>query len=169
MLTYVINTSENKTFDSDLLFELSGYSKIRWMHCRLDEVEECAKEISVKQNILGAEKFRVAVLVDFYGFDRIRRPYGCGGKGYGEETGIDLCLYYPYIETYLVDHLFDYLETRNLHAATREVYYIQNENADRYSFINNREEQLRQVISPSEPESASFVASAMTVVRRRRA
>lgn len=154
MLTYVINTSENKTFDSDLLFELSGYSKIRWMHCRLDEVEECAKEISVKQNILGAEKFRVAVLVDFYGFDRIRRPYGCGGKGYGEETGIDLCLYYPYIETYLVDHLFDYLETRNLHAATREVYYIQNENADRYSFINNREEQLRQVISPSEPESA---------------
>ena len=32
MITYVINTSDNKIFDSNLLFELAGYNKIRWMH-----------------------------------------------------------------------------------------------------------------------------------------
>ena len=50
MLTYVINTSENKIFDSNLLFELAGYNKIRWMHCSLDKVKECAIEICDKQN-----------------------------------------------------------------------------------------------------------------------
>ena len=149
MLTYVINTSENKTFDSDLLFELAGYSKIRWMHCRLDEVEECAEEICCRQNVLGADVFRIAVLVDFYCFDRIRRPYG--DNGYREDPGVDLCIYYPYIETYLSDHLFNYLEKRNLHSATREVYYIQNEKNDKYAFLANREEQMRKIMTPVLP------------------
>jgi len=33
MITYVINTSENKTFDSEKLFDLAGYNKIRWIQC----------------------------------------------------------------------------------------------------------------------------------------
>ena len=54
MLTYVINTSENKTFDSDRLFDLAGYHKIHWMNCSLSEIGECARTIHEKQNILGA-------------------------------------------------------------------------------------------------------------------
>lgn len=142
MLTYVINTSENKIFDSNLLFELAGYNKIRWMHCSLDKVKECAIEICDKQNVLGADAFRIAVIVDFYCFDRIRRPYGY--SGYTEDLGVDLCLYYPYIETYLSDHLLSHLDRNNLHAATCEIYYIQNEKNDKYSNIANRKEQLKK-------------------------
>lgn len=144
MLTYVINTSENKIFDSNLLFELAGYNKIRWMHCSLDKVKECAIEICDKQNVLGADAFRIAVIVDFYCFDRIRRPYGY--SGYTEDSGVDLCLYYPYIETYLSDHLLSHLDRNNLHAATCEIYYIQNEKNDKYSNIANRKEQLRKIM-----------------------
>ena len=76
MITYVINTSENKTFDSGMLFDLAGYSKIRWLYSPLNEIEKCAEKIYEKQNVLGAERFRIAVIVDFFGFDRIRIPYG---------------------------------------------------------------------------------------------
>lgn len=146
MLTYVINTSENKTFDSDLLFELAGYNKIRWMHCSLSDVEECAKDIQAKQNVLGAEPFRIAVLVDFYSFNLVRRPYG--GQGYQGDNGVDLCVYYPYIEAYLADHLFDYLEKLDLHAQTCEIYYMQNERSDKYEYLANRDEQVRKILSP---------------------
>lgn len=147
MLTYVINTSENKTFDSDLLFELAGYNKIRWMHCSLSEVEECAKEIYSKQNTLDAEAFRIAVLVDFYCFDRVRKPYG--GHGYHADPGVDLCIYYPFLEAYLSDHLFDYLERLDLHPFTCEVYYMQNEKGDRYEHLANRDEQVKKILSPA--------------------
>lgn len=151
MLTYVINTSENKTFDSDLLFELSGYNKIRWMHCRLVHVEDCVKEISTRQNVLGAEAFRVVVLVDFYGFDRIRKPYGSGEEGYRADSGVDLCLYYPFVEVYLTDHLFAPLAKKNLSAKTYEVYYIQNERSDKiYSTIDNREAQLKYLFGQTD-------------------
>ena len=45
MLTYVINTSENRTLDSDKLFDLAGYNKIKWLNCRLSEVRQCAEYI----------------------------------------------------------------------------------------------------------------------------
>ena len=95
MLTYVINTSENKTFDSDQLFKLVGYNKICWLNYGLSELEKCADEICEKQMVLGADDFRIAILVDFYGFDRVRSVYG--SKGYSPiETGVDLSIYFPH-------------------------------------------------------------------------
>ena len=43
MLTYVINTSENKVLKTDLLFELVGYNKIAWMRSPLAHIEDCAE------------------------------------------------------------------------------------------------------------------------------
>ncbi len=144
MLTYVINTSENKTFDSSLLFELAGYNKIRWMRCPLDKVEKCAEEICEKQNILGADHFRIAVIVDFFGFDRIRIPYG--RRGFRDDTGVDVSIYVPYIEAFLLDNLVVYLEKRDLFAADFEVYYVQNEKSENYDLFENAKRQLEQVL-----------------------
>ena len=109
MFTYVINTSGNKTFDSDKLFDLAGYNRIAWKNCKLDEIGDCAKEIMERQNVLAAEPFSVAIIVDFFGFDRIRPPYGREG-GFVEEHGVDLSLYTPYIEAYIADKMISYLE-----------------------------------------------------------
>ena len=144
MLTYVINTSENKTFDSDRLFDLAGYNKIRWHNCLLSDIKQCAQEIFEKQNILGADRFRIAVLIDFYGFDRVRVPYG--RLGFGGESGVDISLYMPYIEAYLMDNLIAYLELRELYAEDFEIYYVQNSKLERYEFVQGAEEQLKQVI-----------------------
>ncbi|MBR3919227.1 MAG: hypothetical protein IKJ59_10900 [Clostridia bacterium] len=152
MITYVINTSENRTFESDTLFDVAGYNKIRWMKCRLDEIKRCALEIYEKQNILAAEQFRVAVIVDFYGFDRIRTPYG--KEGYGEEKGVDLSLYMPYIEMFLADNLIATLERQEMVAADYEVFYVQSSKFERYECLDNAEEQLRYILSGAgEPES----------------
>lgn len=148
MLTYVINTSENKTFDSDRLFDLAGYSKIRWMNCRLSDIGQCASEIFERQNTLGADSFRIAVLVDFFGFDRIRVPYG--RNGYGAETGVDLSLYMPYIELFISDNLIAYLEKRELFASDFEVYYVQSGKYERYEFLDNEKEQLMRVLHGDE-------------------
>ncbi|MBQ1244460.1 MAG: hypothetical protein IIX94_01785, partial [Clostridia bacterium] len=139
MLTYVINTSENKTFDSDKLFELSGYNKIRWMNCDLNKVKGCAEEIFEKQNVLGADDFRIAVIVDFYSFDRVRAAFG--RNGYGSEEGVDISLYMPYIEAFLSDNLRDYLAKKDLFAADFEIYYVQNEKHEPYEFLDNAMEQ----------------------------
>ncbi len=156
MLTYVINTSENRTLDSDRLFDLAGYNKIRWMNCRLDEVDSCAQYIYEKQNVLGADRFRIAVLVDFFNFDRIRTPYG--RKGYRPDEGVDISVYMPYIEIYLMDNLVNYLENRELHPFDFEVYYIQNSKLERYDFLNNSLFQLRQVLSGDPlPEELSYL------------
>lgn len=144
MLTYVINTSENKTFDSDRLFDLAGYNKIRWHNCLLSEIKQCAQEIFEKQNILGADRFRIAVLIDFYGFDRVRVPYG--RLGFGGESGVDISLYMPYIEAYLMDNLIAYLELRELYAEDFEIYYVQNSKLERYEFVQGAKEQLKQVL-----------------------
>lgn len=144
MLTYVINTSENKTFDSDRLFDLAGYSKIRWLNCALSDVRLCAEEIFEKQNVLGADTFRIAVLVDFYGYDRIRVPYG--RLGFGPEAGVDISLYMPYIEAYLMDNLIAYLENRELYTSDFEVYYVQNTRIERYEVLDNLMEQTRAVL-----------------------
>ena len=149
MLTYVINTSENKTFDSSTLFELTGYSKIRWMHCSLNEIRSCAEKIFERQNVLGAENFRVAVIVDFYNFDRVRMPYG--RRGFVEDEGVDLSIYMPYIEVYLMDNLVAYLEKKDLFAADFEVYYVQNEKSERFDLFENANGQLEKILSGDEP------------------
>ena len=145
MLTYVINTSENKTFDSSKLFDLAGYTKIRWMQCSLHEVKKCAEEIYEKQNNLGADKFRIAVIVDFYGFDRIRIPYG--RRGFGSDNGVDMSIYMPYIEVFLMDNLIAYLENRELFTSDFEVYYVQNEKSERYELFDSAKSQIVQVLS----------------------
>ncbi|MBE6636999.1 MAG: hypothetical protein E7618_04265 [Ruminococcaceae bacterium] len=145
MLTYVINTSENRTLDSDRLFDLAGYNKIRWMNASLNEMDQCAQFIFEKQNVLGADEFRIAIIVDFYGFDRIRVPYR--RLGYKAETGVDISLYLPFIETYLVDHLLTFLENRELSAVDFEIYYVQNTKLERYEFIDNALDQMRQVLN----------------------
>lgn len=147
MLTYVINTSENRTFDSDRLFDLAGYNKIRWMNCSLSQVRQCAEFISEKQNVLGAEQFRIAVIVDFFGFDRVRTPYG--RQGYHPEIGVDISIYMPFIEVFLLDNLITYLENKELRSSDFEIYYIQNEKLERYEFIDNALEQTAQVLSGS--------------------
>lgn len=148
MLTYVINTSENKTFDSSRLFDLAGYNKIRWMHCSLNNIGTCAKEIYEKQNFLGADAFRVAVLVDFFGFNRIRPPYGRGEFGFGtEEKGVDFSLYLPYIEAYMIDNLFNPLNRKEVYASAFEVYYIQNGKYERFQNLSNAEAQLASILS----------------------
>ena len=124
MLTYVINTSENKTLDSDKLFELAGYRKIRWMNRSLNRVEECIKEIFEKQNVLGADEFRIAVIIDFFGYDRIRAPYG--RMGFTKEVGVDASTYEPLIEAYLMDTLIEPLTKKDLYPADFEIYYAQN-------------------------------------------
>ena len=141
----MINTSENRTLDSDRLFDLAGYNKIRWMNCPLNEVSQCAQYIFEKQNVLGADKFRIAVLIDFYNFDRVRVPYG--RRGYRPEEGVDISLYLPFIEIYLLDNLITFLEYRDLHAADFEIYYVQNTKLERYEFLSNSLTQLRQILT----------------------
>ena len=148
MLTYVINTSENKSFNSEKLFELAGYKKIRWISCPLNEIKSCAESIYEKQNILCADQFRIAVIVDFYAFDRIRQPYG--RRGFIEDNGVDMSLYMPYIEVFLMDNLVEYLERRDLFAADFEIYYVQNEKCEQYDLMDNAHQQLRQILKGSE-------------------
>ncbi len=120
MLTYVINTSENKVFDSNLLFELVGYSQIRWKHCSLDKIDLCATEICAeeKSKILSTGEYRVVVLVDFFGF-----PHTDPAK---EETaGEYVELYKGFLEYYLMENLFGTLKQNNIPAKACEIYYIQ--------------------------------------------
>lgn len=145
MITYVINTSESRTLNNNQLFELSGYNKIRWLNCPLAEVNKCAQHIYEKQNVLGAENFRIAILVDFFGFDKIRVPFGRINYLYDE--GVDISLYLPFIEVYLMDNLIKYLENRDLYTSDFEIYYVQNTKLDQYEFIDNAKEQLYTILS----------------------
>ncbi len=148
MLTYVINTSENKSFDSEKLFDLAGYSKIRWISCSLTDIRACADSIYEKQNVLGADQFRIAVIVDFYSFDRIRLPYG--RRGFVEDKGVDMSLYMPYIEIYLLDNLIGYLEKKDLCTADFEIYYVQNEKGEQYELLDSALSQVRQILNGDE-------------------
>ncbi len=147
MLTYVINTSENKTFDSKKLFSFAGYHKIVWIDCLLSEVENYALEIYERQNALAATDFRVAVIVDFYSFDKIRKPYGTDGFS-REEEGVDLAIYYPFIEAYLADNLFDKLSRMNLKVEQRDIYYVQSTDNDGFENISNAVEQIKTIFTP---------------------
>lgn len=151
MLTYVINTSENKTFDSDQLFKHVGYNKIRWMNYNLNELDKCAKIICEKQRKLGADDFRIAILVDFYSFDRVRRNYG--SLGYipeKEDEKVDLCIYFPFLEAYIVDHLFAELQRKELFVRERHVFYIQDSKSDGFNVLDNKEEQVANILEPVE-------------------
>ncbi len=144
MITYVINTSENKTFDSKILFELAGYTKIRWIQCRLDEISKTTEEICEKQNTIGADDFRIAVIVDFYNFDKIRTPYG--KKGFSTDVGVDISLYMPYVEIYIQDNLIANLDKKELCPSDLEIYYIQNEKSEHYDVFENADAELRLVL-----------------------
>ena len=159
MLTYVINTSENKTLDSDKLFELAGYRKIRWMNRSLHRVEECIKEIFEKQNVLGADEFRIAVIIDFFGYDRIRAPYG--RMGFTKEFGVDASTYEPLIEAYLMDTLIEPLTKKDLYPADFEIYYAQNGSHERYTALANDMEQLRQIVYGDESSAGELSKKAL--------
>lgn len=148
MVTYVINTSENKTFDSDQLFRLVGYNKIQWLNCSLDNVQSCIDFIKNKQGAIEAEEFRIAFLIDFYGFDRIRPPYG--RRGYGIDQGVECSLYLPYIEAYLKDSFLYILEKQEYYPAECDVFYIKSGNFEVIENIENLEEQVKQIVSPDE-------------------
>lgn len=152
MLTYVINTSENKTFDTEKLFSLVGYNKIIWINSKLNEINNCVEFIFDKQNVLGADDFRIAVIIDFYNFDRIRLPYSeIGYKTKEEEKGVDLSVYYPFIECYLIDNLFDKLSQKNLIISQRDIYYVQDDSFEKLENISNAEEQIRKIVKCFEP------------------
>ncbi len=153
MITYVINTSENKTFDCDQLFRLAGYNKTQWINCTLDKVKECVEFIKNKQGTIVFEQFRIAVIVDFYEYNRIRAPYGT--LSYAKEEGVDFSVYLPYIEAYINDKLLFELEKEEFHPAECDVYYIKSGNYDYVERIDNLESQVNQILSPVE---SSFVA-----------
>ena len=118
MLTYVINTSENKVLKSDLLFELVGYNKISWMRSSLSSIEDCAEEIVKRQQPMTAGEYRVVVLVDFLAFEKTLYP---------EENPVSeyLSIYKSLIEIYLNDHLYTPLRRAQLGFDGLEVFYIQ--------------------------------------------
>lgn len=120
MLTYVINTSENKTFDNNLLFELVGYSQIRWKHCSLQGIDLCAEEIcdEERSKILSTGEYRIIVLVDFFGFPKTDPSETETASEYVE-------IYKAFIEHYLLMHLFNPLKQQNIPAKACEIYYIQ--------------------------------------------
>ncbi len=156
MLTYVINTSENKTLESDPLFKLVGYNKIRWMNYGLRDLEECADEICERQTMLGAEDFRIVLLVDFYGFDRVRTIYGA--EGYSSvESGVDLSIYFPLLEAYMVDHLFSRIRRKDLVVQEKHVFYIQGDKNDGFNVLENKEEQLEFILEPEEESVTEIV------------
>ena len=158
MLTYVINTSSNKTLDSNRLFELSGYNRIRWMSCDLDRIKECADEIFQSNQNVFVESFRIAVLVDFFSFDKIRTPYS--NDEYKALHGVDLALYLPFIEAYLTDHVFGYLEKRNLFAADCSIIYIHGGQYDDFLQISNGKYQLSGILT-GDPKTRGDISKEM--------
>ncbi len=153
MHTYVINTSENKVLDSDLLFELVGYDRISWMHCHLNEIDDCAKDIFIKQNVLTADDYRVVVLVDFFGFELVRLPYD------KDESKVETGIYRPCIEVYLHEHLFDFLAKKNLPADKCVIYYIQNGKYEKLDHIANAEEQTARIFRMTAEAEALHAAA----------
>lgn len=118
MLTYVINTSENKVLKSEVLFDLVGYNKIVWMRSGLSAIDECAEEILRRQEPMTASEYRVVVIVDFLAFEKTLFP---------EEYPVSeyLLIYRKLIEIYLYRHLYNKLYRTRLGFDGLEVFYIQ--------------------------------------------
>lgn len=133
MQTYVINTSENRVFDSNFLFELVGYSNITWMYSGLEQIDECAKRIIERQNAPMADECRVVVLVDFHAFPHTLRPELEAASDY-------IAIYKSLIEIYLSDHLFGRLRSAHIAIGGKEIFYIQYIKKETY-IINAAEQQ----------------------------
>ncbi len=146
MVTYIINTSDNKAFDSKNIFSLVGYTRIVWMNKQLNRVNECADEIIERQNALGVDDFRVAVIVDFFNFDKIRHPYGENGFIKDNEA-VDIAIYFPFIESYLADNLFDKITRKHLRVHQKDIFYVQNCAVGAIDTINNAKEQTKLILT----------------------
>ena len=143
MQTYVINTSENRVFDSNLLFELVGYNKISWLDSGLDKVETCAKNIIEKQSAPMADDCRVVVLVDFYSFKKTLHPDKEAASDY-------VAIYKNFIEIYLLDHLFDPLRHARVGLDTCEVFYIQYVEQATHRYNDAEKEQVAHLLKLDE-------------------
>ncbi len=141
MITYVINTSENRTLNSNLLFELAGYKKIHWMYAPLKEIESCAETIIADQNKLIEDTLRIAVIVDFYGYNRIRLPFE------KDASKVHVDIYKPFLELYLTDYLYNKVQKRGCRVAACEVYYIQNNTDGSVTYSANKNEQIAHIFS----------------------
>lgn len=118
MLTYVINTSENKVLRTDLLFKLVGYNKISWLRSQLQSIRDCATEIEKLQQPMTAGDYRVAVLVDFMAFEKTLYPEL-------DPVSENIAIYRKLIEIYLYEHLYLPLLRSQLGFCGMEVFYIQ--------------------------------------------
>ncbi|MBQ7364450.1 MAG: hypothetical protein IJW46_02500 [Clostridia bacterium] len=141
MITYVINTSKNKTLDDNLLFDLAGYSKIHWLFSSLDAIEGCADTIVKDQNKLIGDSLRVAVILDFYGYDRIRLPYD------SEPDKVHVDVYKPFLLAYLVKNLFHKIQKRGCRITSCEVFYIQSDVDGSSESAANRNEEISYIFS----------------------
>ena len=130
MHTYVINTSENKKFDSNLLFDLANYNQIQWLWCSLPKIEDCAEEIFKKEIIpIPSRDFRVVVLVDFFKYRFASRTnLGGGNSMVSDSPGEYIAIYKNFIGQYLLAHLFDYLRKKGIPAKECEIYFVQYHN-----------------------------------------
>ncbi|MBQ7309593.1 MAG: hypothetical protein IJW87_05385 [Clostridia bacterium] len=120
MQTYVINTSENRNFDSNLLFSLARYEQIQWISCSLNDIKTCAEEIFEKEDAkIPFRDYRVVVLVDFFNY-----PHSVHSEN-NSSPGDYIEIYKFFIEHYLLTNLFEYLKKQDVPAKYCEIYYIQ--------------------------------------------
>ncbi len=146
MQTYVINTSENRVFDSNFLFELVGYNNITWMYSGLERIEECAKTIIERQSAPMADECRVVVLVDFYSFPHTLHPDLEAASDY-------IAIYKSLIEIYLLDHLFDLMRGAHIAIGGKEIFYIQYIEQATHRVNAAEEEHLAYLLSLPEEEA----------------
>ncbi len=145
MQTYVINTSENRVFDSNFLFELVGYNNITWMYSGLERIDECAKTIIERQSAPMADECRIVVLVDFYSFPHTLHPDLEAASDY-------IAIYKSLIEIYLLDHLFDLMRGAHIAVGGREVFYIQYIEQATHRVNAAEQEHLAYLLALSEEE-----------------
>ncbi len=146
MQTYVINTSENRVFDSNFLFELVGYNNITWMYSGLERIDECAKTIIERQSAPMADECRIVVLVDFYSFPHTLHPDLEAASDY-------IAIYKSLIEIYLLDHLFDLMRGAHIAVGGREVFYIQYIEQATHRVNAAEQEHLAYLLSLSDEEA----------------
>ncbi|MCQ2385567.1 MAG: hypothetical protein MJ078_02685, partial [Clostridia bacterium] len=121
MLTYLINTSENKTFDSALLFRLAGYDHIRWRQCSLEDIGQLAENIKIEMGGRGLHlhsPFRVVVLVDLY-----RYPFST--RATADAAGDYVDIYKTYINHYLWMTTSARLDRENTVPTARDILHWQ--------------------------------------------
>ncbi|MBR2987850.1 MAG: hypothetical protein IKC63_07500 [Clostridia bacterium] len=148
MITYVINTSKSTTLNSNLLFDLAGYKRIHWLFSSLDEISACADRIVADQNKLIEDELRVAVILDFHGYDKVRLPHD------DDPDKVHLDVYKPYLLAHLVKNLFQKIQKRGCRIASSEVFYIQNNVDGSSNDAANRNEEVAHIFSLPEHRQA---------------